>query len=101
MTTTKDKLSASVRQAKATQDPNAEGKTRTEPAKAGDPAVAEPKKTAPTGKKPSAQQRSGTRKPSAAPRKPGPTRAKRDKPASATEVPESGTALFPDRVWPD
>lgn len=101
MTTTKDKLSASVRQAKATQASRAEDASRTESAKAGDPAVAEPQKTAPTGKKPSGQPRSGTRKSSATPRKPGSTTARRDKPASANEVPESGTALFPDRVWPD
>lgn len=101
MTTTKEKLSASVRQAKAGQDPKAEGKTDPESAKGGDQSAAEPKKPARSGDKPAAKPRSGTRRASAAPRKPGPTTAKRSKPSSANEVPESGTALFPDRVWPD
>ncbi|TVP86314.1 MAG: hypothetical protein EA347_09170 [Thioalkalivibrio sp.] len=101
MTTTKDKLSASVRQAKAAQDPKAEGKTETESGKAGGQGPAEPGKPAQSSDGPAAKPRSGTRKTSAAPRKPAATKAKRGKPASADEVPESGTALFPDRVWPD
>lgn len=101
MTTTKEKLSASVRQAKAEQDPKAEGKPETGSAKSGGQAGAEPKKPARSTGKPAARPRSGARKAPAPPRKPGATTAKRGKPASANEVPESGTALFPDRVWPD
>lgn len=97
MTTTKEKLSASVRQAKAGQDPKAEA----ESAKREEQSGAEPKKPAQSSGKPAAKPRSGTRATAAAPRKPGPTTAKRSKPSSANEVPESGTALFPDRVWPD
>jgi len=61
MTNLKDKLSANVRRAKASQEPEQT------------PAAAD--KPAPS--KPAAQ------------------------PTSANHVKESGTALFPDRIWPD
>jgi hypothetical protein len=83
MTTTKDKLSASVRMAKAAQQagtdqPAAEAAPKPAPAKA--PAA----------------------KPAAA--KAAPARAPAQKPAvpaSTGEIPESGSTLFPARVWPD
>jgi hypothetical protein len=81
MTTTKDKLSASVRMAKAAQraatdQPATEAAPKPSPAKA--PAA----------------------KPAAA--KAAPAKAPAQKPAaSAGEIPESGSALFPTRVWPD
>ncbi len=66
MTNLKDKLSANVRRAKASQEPE-QTPAAAEPAAADNPA--------PT--KPAAQ------------------------PTSANHVKESGTALFPDRIWPD
>ena len=83
MTNVKDKLSASVRMAKAAQQtgtdrPASEAAAKPAPAKA--PAA-----------KPAA--------PKAAPAKAPPL--KPAVPGSAGEIPESGTALFPSRVWPD
>jgi hypothetical protein len=73
MTNLKDKLSASVRQAKAAQQPVSKPAAK--------PAA------------PKAEPKPAASKPAAA------------KPAAAKEktpgVPDSGSALFPDRVWPD
>ncbi|MEW6253285.1 MAG: hypothetical protein AB1716_21810 [Planctomycetota bacterium] len=75
MTNIKDKLSASVRMAKAAQQPA-------------------PKSAAKPAAKPAAA------KPAPAPAKP--VAAKPASPAThAGGIPESGTALFPERVWPD
>jgi hypothetical protein len=78
MTTTKDKLSASVRMAKAAQQ------TGTDP-----PASQAAAKPA-AGKTPAAKSAPAK----AAPPKPAVS-------APAGEIPESGSALFPARVWPD
>lgn len=78
MTTTKDKLSASVRMAKAAQQTGTD-----QPASQ---AAAKPA----AGKAPAA--------------KSAPAKATPPKPAvsaAAGEIPESGSALFPARVWPD
>ena len=78
MTTTKDKLSASVRMAKAAQQSGIDqpaSKAATKPA---------------AGKTPAA--------------KPAPAKATTPAPAvpaPAGEIPESGSALLPARVWPD
>ena len=79
MTKLKDKLSASVRMAKTAQQSAAE-----------QPATA-----------PATTAKPGARK--TAPARPSTTRANAPvrKPASGGEVPESGSALFPERVWPD
>ena len=108
MTNTKDKLSASVRQAKAAQNPDADAPAAAEAARPADKAAATAAKPRPAAprkkaapKKPAARKpadtapktkasgSTGTRKPSA---------AKRPQP---DEIPESGSALFPKRVWPD
>jgi hypothetical protein len=95
MTNMKEKLAASVREAKATQAPEATTAEKSPPAKP----VARPKAAA-TKAKPAA------RKPAASARKSVPatrgTRAAAAKKESLSEgIPESGTALFPERVWPD
>lgn len=74
MTNLKDKLSANVRRAKATQQPEPDTPAAAKPA-AAKPAAARP----------------ATAKPAA---KPAPA-------ATANVVQESGTSLFPSRVWPD
>ena len=80
MSNVKDKLSASMRTVKAGGKPAAGAKPK---AAAGKPAA-----------KPAAAKKTAPRKPA------------RKAPASSTttvpgDVPESGTALFPSRVWPD
>ena len=75
MSKLKDKLSASVRQAKAVQQP-AKQQAAAKPA----PAPAAAKSAA----QPAKQQK-----------------AEKTKAASANQVPQSGTELFPQRVWPD
>jgi hypothetical protein len=94
MTNMKEKLAASVREAKATQAPEATTAEKSPPAKP----VARPKAAA-TKAKPAA------RKPAASARKSTPatrgTRAAAKKESSSEGIPESGTALFPERVWPD
>jgi hypothetical protein len=74
MTTTKDKLSASVRMAKAAQQAGTD-----------QPAAEAARKPAPAAK---------TAAVKAPPQKPA-------IPASAGAIPESGSTLFPARVWPD
>ncbi|MFO8005351.1 hypothetical protein [Thioalkalivibrio sp.] len=110
MIKTKDKLSASVRQAKADQTPETDV-----PADAAE--TAKPAEKATTTAKPqsaplkqAARKRPAARKPAA--RKPAASARKtstasgsrkagaRKKPQS-DEIPESGSALFPKRVWPD
>jgi hypothetical protein len=83
MSKLKDKLSASVRMAKAAQQPAAKGAPARPVAKPAAPAAAKP---SPAPAKPAAA-------PAAKPATP--------KTASAGGIPESGTALFPERVWPD
>lgn len=78
MTSIKDKLASSVRQAK----------TGAEPTPAEEPTAAE---KAETRKKP--RSASATTKATAA--KPGPTES------PAAEPPDSQQVLFPDRIWPD
>ena len=100
MTTTKDKLSASVRQAKAAQQPEAETRSAAEPEKAAGKTPITPKKPAVAGRKPATKAASAARKAPTRTRKETPAPAT-DKPATANEVRDSGTALFPERVWPD
>lgn len=83
MTKLKDKLSASVRMAKAAQQPAAKGAPGKPVAKPAAPAAARP---APAPAKPAAAPATKPATPQAAP---------------AGGIPESGTALFPERVWPD
>jgi len=113
MTNTKDKLSASVRQAKAAQNPDADAPVAAAAAKPAD-------KVAATAAKP----RPAAPRKQAAPRKPAASKPAVQKPADAAqkvkaagstgtrksaaakrpqpdEIPESGSALFPKRVWPD
>ena len=80
MSNVKDKLSANIRAVKDKQEPAANKQPK---AAAGKPAA-----------KPAAAKKTAPRKPA------------RKAPASSTtsvpgDVPESGTALFPSRVWPD
>jgi hypothetical protein len=84
VTKLKDKLSASVRMAKAAQQSAAEQPAPEQPAAA--PATTAKPRTRTTA----------PARPSAAPAK-APAR----KPAPGGEIPESGSALFPKRVWPD
>lgn len=77
MSKLKDKLSANMRMVKANQQPQAAA-----PAKA-------------AAEKPAAKP---AEKPAAAPSKPAAAAPR--KPQSG-EIPHSGTALFPTRVWPD
>lgn len=78
MTNLKNKLSASVRMAKAAQQPAATKAPAQKPQAAPSPAKA----AAPTNKPAQASKS-----------------ASRPNPSSA--IPESGSALFPSRVWPD
>lgn len=105
MTKLKDRLSASVRMAKAAQHATA------------DPSAAEQRSTpSPTesdsaGSRPAAEKAPATRP--AVPRAPAakatPTargsREPRKPPAGSAsgsgDIPESGSTLFPDRIWPD
>ena len=81
MSNIKDKLSASMRTVKAGGKPEADAEPE---AAAGKPAA-----------KPAAEKKTAPRKPAA---KKAPAKVK---PAVAGDVPESGTELFPTRVWPD
>lgn len=76
MSKLKDKLSANMRAVKANQQQAA-----TAPAKAKDKPIAKPAAEKPVAAK-------------------TPARTSTAKPVSG-EVPQSGTALFPARVWPD
>jgi len=80
MSKVKDKLSASMRAVKAGQEPAA-----SEPAKA-------------TSEQPAARPAA---KKTAAAREPAKSKPARGKTTVPGDVPESGTALFPTRVWPD
>jgi hypothetical protein len=80
MSKVKDKLSASMRTVKSGQEPAA-----TEPASAASDKPAS---------KPAAKKTPAPRKPAGK----APTSGKTTVPG---DVPESGTALFPTRVWPD
>jgi len=75
MSNVKDKLSANIRAVKAEQEPAA---------------TKQPKAAA---RKPAAK--------STAPRKPAKKAPATGKTTVPGDVPESGTALFPSRVWPD
>lgn len=86
MSKLKDKLSASVRQAKAAQQPRKpQAAAKAAPAPVKSQAAA---KAAPAAVKPQAQpaRQEKTQKPAA---------------TSANVVRDSGTALFPQRIWPD
>ena len=95
MTNLKDKLSASVRMAKANQQPaaKADEPATTETAK---PAAAKAAPAKPAASKPS---------PAKSVAKPTPAKAATKKPAASANKPkenqESGSTLFPSRVWPD
>jgi hypothetical protein len=80
MSKVKDKLSANIRAVKAGQEPAA-----------GEPAKA-------TSEKPAARPAA---KKTPAPRKPAERAPARAKTTVPGDVPESGTELFPARVWPD
>ena len=99
MTNTKDKLSASVRQAKAAQNPDADAPAVVAAAKPADKVAAtaaKPRTAAP--RKQAAPKKPATRKPADAAQKKQASAAPRPQP---DEIPESGSALFPKRVWPD
>ncbi len=93
MTTLKDKLSASVRQAKAAQT------TATKPA------AAKPKAARSTAPKPAARKATPARPaaPKAAPRKAAAPKAavKAEQKIAPGGIPESHNQLFPQRIWPD
>ena len=98
MTNIKDKLSASVRHAKAGQQTSAIAPASAKPAAskppATQPAAAKAATSKPTVTKPAAS------KPTAAPA----IKAKQTTwtaPAVSADVPQSSSALFPARVWPD
>lgn len=100
MSNLKDKLSANVRRAKATQlseHPPAEQLASNKPTTT--------KPTAPrAAAKPATQSaavRTRARKPSAAKPAAQPAAAPQGTQRSANFVEESGSALFPARVWPD
>ncbi len=95
MTNMKEKLAASVRGAKATQAPGAAAPEAIPPAKP----VARPKAAATKAKPAPRKPVASARKTTPAPAKPRRTAAKKTPPSEG--VPESGTELFPDRVWPD
>jgi len=112
MTNLKDKLSASVRQAKATQQDAATPTPATPAAAAVKPSA--PAKPAAAAAKPAAPARPATStrstaakrdaaKPAAAKPVANRTPAQRPSPAGALpgDIQESGGALFPERVWPD
>ena len=80
MSKVKDKMSANIRAVKTGQEPAAD-----EPAKA-------------TSEKPAARPAA---KKTTAPRKPVKSTPARAKTSVPGDVPESGTELFPARVWPD
>jgi hypothetical protein len=84
MSKVKDKLSANIRAVKAGQEPAA-----------GEPAKATSEKPA---ARPAAKKTTTTTTTTRKPAKSEPARAKTTVPG---DVPESGTALFPARVWPD
>jgi len=77
MSNVKDKLSASMRTVKAGGKP-----------------VAKPAAAKPAAAKPAAEKKT-------APRKAARKTPAKAKPAVPGDVPESGTELFPARVWPD
>ncbi len=99
MTKLKDRLSASVRMAKAAQQSPA------------DPPASEPAAPSSAAEKPAdkaAAARAAAARPAAAKpasRRPKSTVAPSGTPAGDTsgsgEIPESGSTLFPARVWPD
>lgn len=99
MTNVKDKLSASVRQAKAAQKPEAEAPAAPEAAKPeARPAPAAARKTPTARARPAAAKATVSRKATT----PVPERAAAaGKTSGPAEIPESGSALFPERVWPD
>jgi len=106
MTNTKDKLSASVRQAKAAQTPDADAPLPAEAAKPADKAAATAAKPQPSAPRKEAAPKKPTAKKPAV-RKPADA-AQKAKASVSTgarkspdEIPESGSALFPKRVWPD
>jgi hypothetical protein len=80
MSNVKDKLSANIRAVKDKQEPAANKQPK---AAAGKPAA-----------KPAAAKKT-------APRKPARKAPAKAKPVVPGDVPESGTELFPARVWPD
>lgn len=85
MTRLKDKLSASVRMAKAAQQPAAKSAAKPAARPVAKPATV---KSTPVPAKPAATPPPAAAKP-AAPR------------THAGDISESGSALFPERVWPD
>ncbi len=95
MTNMKEKLAASVRDAKANQAPGAAAPESIPPAKPVARAKPSATKASPAPRKPAAS----ARKTTPATAKTRRTAAKKTPPSEG--VPESGTALFPDRVWPD
>jgi hypothetical protein len=104
VTNLKDKLSASVRMAKAAQQsadqPAPESPAPPEPAAA--PATA--KKSAGTGvgaRPPAAKSGGGAAPAETGPKAPAKTPPTAPAGSSAGEIPESGSTLFPERIWPD
>lgn len=98
MTNLKDKLSASVRQAKAGQAPAAKpASAKPAPTKRAAPKKSVPQKPA---VKPAARKIAPESDTGKAGSKPKVTHSS-GAGEQASGVPNSGNALFPDRVWPD
>jgi len=113
MTNLKDKLSASVRQAKAAQTPAVKtaaakpAAAKSAPAKKAAPKKRVPRKAAakPAAIKPAPASSTNKAAATSTPSKPKVTRSSgngsREQNAAGAGVPNSGNALFPARVWPD
>jgi hypothetical protein len=105
MMKTKDKLSASVRQAKAGQKSETDVPEAADTAKPAEKATATTKKPQSAPLKQAAPKKPAARKPAAAARKASTATGTRKpsvrKTSQSDEIPESGSALFPKRVWPD
>ncbi|HSM28827.1 MAG TPA: hypothetical protein VK855_12080 [Thioalkalivibrio sp.] len=95
MTNMKEKLAASVREAKAAQAPETAAAEKNPPTKP----VARPKAAATKAKPAARKTATSARKSTPATR--GTRAAAARKEPSSEGIPESGTALFPERVWPD
>jgi hypothetical protein len=92
MSNVKDKLSANIRTVKSRQEPVTDKQAR----ETSDKTDAEP-----AAEKPATPRKSAAPRKQAAPRKSAKKAPASGKTTVPGDVPESGTALFPSRVWPD
>ena len=100
MTNLKEKLSANVRRAKAAQQPEAEKPAEKDVV--AKPVAAKPAAAKPAASKPPAVKPAPAKRTVAKPTPKSAPAGKSEKGTpSANVVKESGTALFPSRVWPD